>query len=193
LRRASLQSDARRRLSHVMDRAVHDRPHLRWSGGSRARRPSRSQQQKGPGSLAAAVRDRAERNRVQMRQRVTPVSIACECPPVPKCTRLVPAKRATVVVAGNDISRFAGILSTISLPCAPIGNWSQPFWLVCLVVEDSRLEPSRHSPRDRRRAAQRASSTSTRRRRARDRVATGSWSRPFDGAGCRSPFAGIYQ
>jgi hypothetical protein len=50
---------------------------------------------------------------------------ARECPPVPKCTRLVPAKNQNLVIADNTIARFAGILrkpsdglepSTPSLP-----------------------------------------------------------------------------
>jgi hypothetical protein len=58
------------------------------------------------------------------------VAGARECPPVPKCTRLVPAKRRDFAIAGNSMSPFAGRLcklsdglepSTPSLPCAPIG------------------------------------------------------------------------
>jgi hypothetical protein len=63
------------------------------------------------------------------------IARACECPLVPKCTRLVPAKRLNLAIAGNTICPFAGPFSkpsdglepsTPSLPCAPIGNWSQP-------------------------------------------------------------------
>jgi hypothetical protein len=53
------------------------------------------------------------------------VARARECPPVPKCTRLVHAKRVIFVGTGNDICQFAGRLfkpsdglepSTPSLP-----------------------------------------------------------------------------
>ena len=39
------------------------------------------------------------------------VAHARECPPVPKCTRLVPAKLANFVGAGNNICPFAGLFS----------------------------------------------------------------------------------
>ena len=37
---------------------------------------------------------------------------ARECPPVPKCTRLVPAKRAEFVRVGNSICPFAGLFGS---------------------------------------------------------------------------------
>src|SRR6266511_4277997 len=63
------------------------------------------------------------------------VGRARACPPVPKCTRLVPAKNRSLAITGNTKCLFAGLFfkpsdglepSTPSLPCAPIGNWSQP-------------------------------------------------------------------
>jgi len=69
-------------------------------------------------------------------RKATPdVALARGCPPVPgMCTRLVPA-HAGRAKTGNTIGSFAGLLSkpsdglepsTPSLPCAPIGNRSQP-------------------------------------------------------------------
>jgi hypothetical protein len=53
------------------------------------------------------------------------VARARECPPVPKCTRLVPARNRNLAFAGNTVCPFAGLLckpsdglepSTPSLP-----------------------------------------------------------------------------
>ncbi len=71
------------------------------------------------------VRDCVARRRAYPRVPATPKN----------CIRLVPAKRRAFVSTGNAICPFTGLLfkpsdglepSTPSLPCAPIGNWSQP-------------------------------------------------------------------
>ena len=63
------------------------------------------------------------------------VARARECPPFPKCTRLVPAKCLNLAITGNTRRPFAGLLckpsdglgpSIPSLPCAAFGNRSQP-------------------------------------------------------------------
>jgi hypothetical protein len=63
------------------------------------------------------------------------VARARECPRVPKCTRLVPAKRRKLAIAGNTKCPFAGLLgkpsdglepSTPSLPWNVSGNRWQP-------------------------------------------------------------------
>ena len=63
------------------------------------------------------------------------VARARECPPVPKSTRLVPARNQNLAFAGNTVCPFAGLLckpsdglepSTPSLPWNDSGNRSQP-------------------------------------------------------------------
>jgi hypothetical protein len=48
------------------------------------------------------------------------VARARECPPVPKCTRLVPARNRNLAFAGNTICPFAGLL------CKPSGGLEPP-------------------------------------------------------------------
>jgi hypothetical protein len=57
------------------------------------------------------------------------VARARECPPVPKCTRLVPARRPNFADAGNIIALFAGLLRKPSdglEPSTPSLPWR--FW-----------------------------------------------------------------
>jgi hypothetical protein len=73
------------------------------------------------------------------------VARARECPPVPKCTRLVPATRSGIVGAGNIICPYAGLLckpsdglepSTPSLPSRDHSRHSFP-------CKSGRDEPTR--------------------------------------------------
>jgi hypothetical protein len=81
------------------------------------------------------------------------VAHARECPPVPKCTRLVPAKRANFVGASNNICPVAGLFSKApwrtrtadpSLPWNLGRNRSQPTATVFASLSPVRRRPICH-------------------------------------------------
>ena len=140
LRSPSLGESARRTTSPRRNRCSRRQPKARRTRAV----PSRSQAVQ---MLDAMGRDLAKNDRRSHRTILLPVFAATagfaarpstktcavsrdaararECPPVPKCTRLVPAKALTFAAAGNTKNPFAGLLckpsdglepSTPSLP-----------------------------------------------------------------------------